>query len=235
MDAEMYEGGVGVITSVEPSVDVRILGTYDGDGSLKAIEQYDPKKNSDTDYLVAITSRIGLMVLSGLGAGWLALVIILPLAPRKDLTIHNLGLSMLKMTLLVSLAVGILAVYWAWPYLSVRLRFRANRAQGRYWHHNELLRRNCVRPRNQQEFAVLLELAEQADRKKALAYIARETEEYYNRLIDERNLNMGRLIRGSLDREILSVRDDVNYDVEEPVSEEGAGEMEPFPDVTRYT
>lgn len=194
MDAEMHEGGVDIITSNEPSVDSRILGTYDGDGSMRSIDKLATPRGLLTPFIVAAEAFI--VILAGL------------LTAQKLLNGVDSSTDWFHRSLILAAIASVVSFLTVcglgWHYIEARLRYGAMPKEATYWQINRKLRRHGCTPYSKREFCALLQLAEEADHDKTLTYVAEETERYYRQLIGERNLKMYRLDQGFIKRQILA-------------------------------
>lgn len=73
-------------------------------------------------------------------------------------------------------------------FIMARLRYGATPAEASYWQANHHLRMNGRTPHSRAEFKALLQLAQEADRVLAPAYVAERTAKFFAELTDDRGL-----------------------------------------------
>lgn len=184
MDSELVTGpdgsSVDITISAEqpPDVDPRIIGTYNGDGSMKSIRHQRPP-----GVLGAFIG--GSMFIFICTLSFLALI-------RYLLGSQSISESWKINALIISSATtGAWLLFCAtkfYHYICAWLRYRPTPAQATYWLRNKQLRQNGRTPHSKPEFLKLLELAQELDRVMAPAYIAEQTANHFAQLTDERGL-----------------------------------------------
>ena len=76
-----------------------------------------------------------------------------------------------------------------------RIRYKTDPTYASYWDWNFNLRQQCVEPQNPEEFRRLIAEAVAADHSDRSAYIAEQTEDYFNGLLDKYGLPEGHPLR----------------------------------------
>ena len=184
MNSELVTGpdgsSVDITISAEqpPDVDPRIIGTYNGDGSMVSVG----KALADDGGIIAPF------------AAWLATIVVgMILIGIPQFLIHGEeDESWVRPSFIALTGIGFLfALLTArayWPYIAARLRYGATPAQATYWRANKNLRENCRTPHSKPEFLELLKLAQERDKVKAPAYVAERTSKFFAQLADQRGL-----------------------------------------------
>jgi hypothetical protein len=182
MDSEFVAGPDGGLVEVEfepaPDVDPRILGTYNGDGSMVNVDKINEQ----------FPALIG-SILWGAGAAiacffaiWTPQVLLNDSATQSQLR----GMAILSMIL--GFVVTWIVIFDNWHSIMAKLRFSISHEEAAYWQQNKMLRQNCRMPHSTREFHALLRLAQEADREKAPVYIAEQTANHFAQLVDQRGL-----------------------------------------------
>lgn len=184
MDSELVTGPDGepvdITISAEqpPDVDPRIIGTYNGDGSIVSVG----KAPTDDGGIIAPF------------AAWLATIVFgMILVGIPQFLIHgDEDESWVRPSFIALTGIGfllaVLTAHCYWPYIVARLRYGATPAQATYWRANKKLRENCRTPHTKAEFLKLLDLAQELDRIKALEYVAERTSKFFAQMADDRGL-----------------------------------------------
>jgi hypothetical protein len=182
MDSEFTTGPDGGLVEITfepaPDVDSRILGTYNGDGSMVNVDKIDEQ----------FPPLIGAILWGfGIGAG-IFFTLWTPQVLLNDSATHTQFRGMIIFSAILGFLVAGIVACDNWHAIVAKLRFSISHEEAAYWQQNKMLRQNCRRPHSTREFRTLLRLAQEADREKAPVYIAEQTANHFARLTDERGL-----------------------------------------------
>lgn len=184
MDSELVTGvdgePVDIIMTAEqtPAVDPRILGTYDGDGSMVRVD-----KTHSMEFGISGSIFMGVFTM---------LILFIVICVPQLILSSNFDSGQFWQIIIFSVASGLIATIivsmTCRHFIAARLRYGASQAEAAYWQANKQLRMNGRTPHSQAEFKALLQLAQEADIELAPAYVAERTSKYFARLVDERGL-----------------------------------------------
>ncbi len=184
MDSELVTGPDGELVDTTipaeqpPDVDPRIIGTYNGDGSMVPVNKVQV---SDAGILAPFVAWAGTIVFG-------MIVVFVPQTLLHGSEDTDWFITSFIVLVGIGFLFALLTCRSYWPYIIARLRYGATPDQATYWRANKKLRENCRTPHSKPEFLELLKLAQELDHLKAPEYVAEAASKFFARLADQRGL-----------------------------------------------